>query len=321
MMSEVLETSKKVSEMSRNVRIDREALGRFVRKLLADDIQVPCWDINYHFFDGTEKTVAYFLVLDTINFCFWPPAKMPRWEIEYESKKLSGYYALAASLKQAIESGAPITNAGYLADLSMVELKKILGGQGELQLIQDRQLALNELGNILLKEYEGHAHRLVESAEHSALKLARLIAKKLSSFNDIAEYQGHRVFFYKRAQILTADLYGAFRGKDWGRFTDMDKITAFADYKLPQVLRHLGILHYSSELAQKVDNATLLESGSPEEIEIRANTIRAVELIRRELDQAGKRLRAFEIDWLLWNLGQGNEYRKKPYHKTVTIFY
>jgi len=128
MMSEVLETSKKVSQMSRHVRIDRQALGRFVRKLLADDIQVPRWAPCYHFCDGTEKTVAYLLVLDTINFCFWPPPGKAKWEIEYQSERLSGYYALAASLKRAFESAAPVNNAGYLADLSLDELKQILGG-------------------------------------------------------------------------------------------------------------------------------------------------------------------------------------------------
>jgi hypothetical protein len=321
MMSEFLETSKKVSEMSQNVRIDRQALGRLVRKLFADDIQVPCWDPCYHFCDGTEKTVAYLLVLDTINFCFWPPPGKAKWEIEYQPERLSGYYALAASLKRAVESAVPVNNAGYLADLSLDELEQILGGEGELQLLEHRLKVLNELGQVLLEKYDGNAYRLVEAAENSALKLVRLLAENFSSFDDVAEYQGQKVFFYKRSQILTADLYGAFKGKDWGSFTDMDKITAFADYKLPQVLRHLGIMHYTDFLAQKVDQEIMLESGSPEEIEIRANTIQAVELIRQELAQKGKAFRSFEIDWLLWNLGQNDEFRKKPYHKTLTIFY
>jgi hypothetical protein len=321
MMSEVLETSKKVSEMSKTVRIDRQALGRFVRRLQSEDIQMPSWDTNCHFFDGTEKTVAYFIVLDTINFCFWPPPGKSKWEIDYESKSLSGYYALAASLKRAVESGIPILEAEYLADLSLDQLKYILQGRGEIQLLENRLTALNELGNILINGYEGHAHRLVESAGYSALKLARLLAEKLRSFNDMAEYQGHRVFFHKRAQIIAADLYGAFNGKKWGRFMDMDKVTAFADYKLPQVLRHLGILHYTDALAKKIDQEILIDAGCAEEVEIRANTIQAVELIRRELAQKGKALMSFEIDWLLWNLGQDNKYRKKPYHKTLTIFY
>ena len=101
----------------------------------------------------------------------------------------------------------------------------------------------------------------------------------------------------------------------------MDKLTAFADYKLPQVLRHLGILHYSKPLAQKVDQLVYLKVGSPEEIEIRANTIWAVELIRKQLEGKGKGLRPFEIDWILWNMGQQEDFKVKPYHRTLTIFY
>jgi hypothetical protein len=80
-------------------------------------------------------------------------------------------------------------------------------------------------------------------------------------------------------------------------------------------------LRYEKSLAQKVDHYTLLEAGSPEEVEIRANTIWAVELIRQELLVRGKNLKAMEIDWILWNLGQHDYYRTHPYHRTLTVFY
>jgi hypothetical protein len=246
---------------------------------------------------------------------------MDKWEIEYGSRRLSGYYALAASIKQAVESGVPITRADYLAELSIGKLRKILGGQGRLQLLEDRVQILNELGQLLLREYDGKAHRLVEASGMSAVALARLLAERLSSFRDVAEYMDHEVFFYKRAQIFAGDLYGAFDGKGWGSFTDMGKLTAFADYKLPQVLRHLGILSYTKALAQAVDQKIPLEAGGPEEVEIRASTIWAVELIRRELGRMGTELMAFEIDWILWNMGQAKEFKVRPYHRTVTIFY
>jgi len=77
----------------------------------------------------------------------------------------------------------------------------------------------------------------------------------------------------------------------------------------------------SSSLAYIVDRQTPIVSGAAQEIEIRANTIWAVELIKQELHRMGKNVRAFEIDWLLWNLGQKGDFKKKPYHKTLTIFY
>ena len=320
-MWEVLETAKDVVQKSRQVRVDQEPLVRFSRNLHEAGTEVPPWDHLYHYCDGGKDTVSYLLVLDCINFCFWPLPGNARWEIEYESRTLSGYYALAASLTRALKSGIPITSAEYLAELSKDELKDILAGRGDLQLLDQRLEILRELGKALVQDYNGKAHRMVEAAGNSAITLARLLAEKLASFRDIASYQGRKVFFYKRAQILAADLSGAFDGKAWGSFTDMDKLTSFADYKLPQVLRHLGVLRYAPALARRVDQMELIDPGSPEEVEIRANTLWAIESIRQELEHKGKKLNAYEIDWILWNLGQRQDFKIKPYHRTVTIFY
>lgn len=61
-----------------------------------------------------------------------------------------------------------------------------------------------------------------------------------------------QVFFYKRAQIFAADVYGAFAGRGLGAFTDVDKLSCFADYRVPVVLRHMGIMQYDEALAAKV---------------------------------------------------------------------
>ncbi len=320
-MWEVLKTARKVSEKSKQVHIDEKTLVNFSEKLCSKSIEVPKWDNFYHFFDNTEDTVSYLLVLDSLNFCFWPPSGQSRWELEYRSQRLSGYYGLAAALKRAFESGVQIMKAEYLAQMSVDELKQVLGGHGHLQLMQQRAQILNEVGRVLLARYGGKAHVLVESAAGSAIRLVRLLADNLSSFADTATYGTDRVYFYKRAQIFAADLYGAFAGRKWGGFSDIDRLTAFADYKLPQVLRHLRVFRYDKTLARKVDQQVCLSEGSPEEVEIRANTIWAVELIRQNLARMGRPLKALEVDSILWNLGQAPEYRARPYHRTLTVFY
>lgn len=301
--------------------INKEAIVDFSRRLREGGIEVPPWNRTYHFYEGGQETVSYLLVLDSLNFCFWPASGASRWEITFGSRRLSGYFALAASLTRAIESGIPLTRAEYLAKLSFEKFREILGGRGELQLMGDRVKILNELGHILLEDYRGEASGLVEAAGGSAEKLVGLLVETLPSFRDVAEYLGQRVYFYKRAQIFCADIYGAFEGTGWGQFEDIDRLTAFADYKLPQVLRHLGILHYDDDLAQRIDRMVPLVVGGPEEIEIRANTISAVDMIREELARLGRPLRAFEVDWVLWNLGQHEEFTSRHHHRTVTIFY
>lgn len=320
-MIEVLETCRDVARKTRHVTIDEEALTRFCRHLVAQEVEIPPWDWRHHFRGGEEETVAYLLVLDTLNFCFWPAAGKKRWEIRYGGEGLSGYVGLAACLKKAVEAGIPITHAEYLAHLSMERFRQVLDGDGELQLMERRLEALHELGEGLCRDHRGRVTLLVASAQNSAVRLAKLLAERFCSFRDVAEYGGGRVHFYKRAQIFAADLHGAFGGEGWGAFSDLDQLTAFADYKLPQVLRHIGIFRYSPPLAQGVDDRALIPAGSPEEVEIRACTIVAVDMIRRELRRLGRERRAFEIDWILWNLGQDDEYRARPYHRTVTVFY
>jgi len=320
-MFEVLESAKRISEASNRVKIDGQALVTLVRDWVSKDVKVPVWDNVHHFVGGGADTVSYLLVLDSLNFCFWPAHKKSRWEIQYGPESLSGYLALAASLKRAMESGVPITWADYLAGISPEGLKNIFAGQGDLQLMESRLGILRELGRVLQEDYEGEACGLVEAAEGSAVELVQLLAMQLESFRDVADYKGLQVFFYKRAQIFVADLYGTFQGKEWGAFNDMDQLTAFADYKLPQVLRHLGILQYEKDLARQVDTGILLEPGGLDEVEIRANTIWAVEEIRREMGRRGQDLRAFEIDGILWNMGQQDRYRERPYHKVRTIYY
>ena len=320
-MFEVLETSRIVANKSGLVSIDERAVEDLCKTWVEKGVGAPPWDSFHHFKGAPEDTIAYFLVLDALNFCFWPPPGKPRWEIEYESRRFSGYYALSVSIKRAIGSGIPITKTDFLANITLEDLKRVLRGQGELQLLKERVEILRELGQVLLDEYHGEASRFLEAAENSAMALVYLASEKLPSFRDVAMHGRDEVFFYKRAQILASDLYGAFNGADWGHFIDVDKLTAFADYKLPQVLRHLGVLCYEPDLTQKVDHGTLLESGSIEEVEIRANTIWAVDLIRQELESMGRTFRAFEIDGILWNVGQYEAFKAKPYHRTMSIFY
>lgn len=60
------------------------------------------------------------------------------------------------------------------------------------------------------------------------------------------------MFLYKRAQIFAADVWGAFGGAGLGTFSDLHRLTTFADYRVPVVLRQLGILNYSAQLAAQV---------------------------------------------------------------------
>ena len=153
------------------------------------------------------------------------------------------------------------------------------------------------------------------------MQLVSLLVERFPSFDDAAEFEGRRVVFYKRAQLAVGMLYQAFNGQGWGAFDDFDQLTVYADYKLPQVLRKLGILIYDEALSAQVDRQIPIPAGSRMEVEIRAATVWAGELIRRALLPQAPHLMAAHVDFWLWEASQRKSLNDRPYHRTLTTAY
>jgi len=282
---------------------------------------VPTWKQPWHFFDGGLETVRWVFVLDVLNHCFWPDEDEPLWSVTYRGNEYSGYAGLAASLKRAMESGVPVTNASFLAGLSPGTLREILAGTGEIPLLDARLENLREAGRVLLARWEGDIVNLVASAGRSAVDVVKGVVDSFSSFRDECRYRGRPVYFWKRAQLFAADLHSAFDGRDWGAFEDIERLTAFADYKLPQVLRRFGLIGYHPELARRIERRERLPAGSEEEVEIRAATVWAVEALKKAFERRGAEPTSMRVDGWLWQLGQLEYFRKHPYHRCRTIHY
>jgi hypothetical protein len=152
----------------------------------------------------------------------------------------------------------------------------------------------------------------VQDAGGSAVALASRLAG-WQSFEDISAYDGVRLPFLKRAQIAAADL--ALAGV--AELSDLDRLTMFADNLVPHVLRRDGVLRYTPELAGRIERGELLVHGSPEEVEIRACALHAVELIVAERGD----VYAADVDRLLWQRGQQERYKASPRHRARCTAY
>nr|GEU37922.1 retrovirus-related Pol polyprotein from transposon TNT 1-94 [Tanacetum cinerariifolium] len=135
----------------------------------------------------------------------------------------------------------------------------------------------------------------------SATKLVSTIARHFPGFRDHTVYKGHRVFLYKRDQIFAANVWGAFKGKGFGEFSDVGSIAIFADYIVPAVLQRLGVLRYTSTLANGIQSNKEIGSGIEKEVELRACSISAVEQMRDLIQKrTGKQVLSLELDLWLW---------------------
>jgi hypothetical protein len=306
-----------VMQHAQHVTLDDEALQRLCANFNTH-LRVPEWNSHYHWGDGTTRTANYILLLDALNFSFWDE---PRWHITYQGERLDGYWALAAALKRAIEDGIDVTDARVMAQLDDAQLAHIFRGEHMLPLFPERVTHARAVGQVLLEKFEGQCARLIAVCEFDAPRIAQTIVANFSSFRDETMYHGRLVKIYKRAQIVAADLFGAFGGQAWGALKNLDALTCFADYKLPQILRRWGILRYSDALAQTIDARVEIRAGREEEIEIRAATIVAVERMKEALHARSIMLHSVQIDWALWAAAQGAPPDGKPYHRTRTIYY
>ena len=294
----VLRSTAAVVRQAEDVSIDMDAISATAGRIARSGAAPPAWNTHYHF-TGDERSVASFvLVLDTLNYCFWTE---PRWVFDYEGEILDGYWALASSLKTAILAGRPILDAGYLSRITPDELAELLGGQGRLALMEQRAAGLRELGRLALDRHDGDLAAIVESAGGDAIRLVEIARDCLPSYRDCVEYGGATVWLLKRAQILAADLYGALAGEGLGDLARIDSLTTFADYKIPQILRHFGVMRYSKRSGPEGRwPATAAGRQLDQEVEIRSATIWAVELLRAELLKLGIDRSAVQLDWLLW---------------------
>jgi len=314
----VLRSTLPVVEQAGSVRIDRESVEQLAQRIADREFSPSEWEHDLHWSGEPQETANFILVLDALNFCFWGE---PRWIVTFEGQRYNGYWALAAALTRAMRQGVPLTDAAYLARITEPQLATILAGEGTIPLLPERVANLREVGRVLLASHQGQFARVIVDCHGSAIDLVRRVAAEFSSFNDVATFAGQEVRFYKRAQILASDLAGAFDGQGLGHFHDLDQLTAFADYKVPQVLHQLNVLRYDVTLTKTLSGRIEIPAGHPYELEIRAATLWAVEALRQALARLGFQISPYQLDWMLWQLGQELPAEALPYHRTRTIFY
>jgi len=160
----------------------------------------------------------------------------------------------------------------------------------------------------------------LEKANGDALKLLDTLVSEFPSFYDSSNYKGKEIIFHKRAQLLVSDICQMFK-KQGLVSKNVDQLIACADYKLPQIMRRFGILEYIEKLAKKIDDKVEIQHNSEEEVEIRANTIWAIELMKEEIKKRNPEITSMGIDDHLWLASQEKFADEKPYHRTRTTAY
>ncbi len=311
----VREACAEVAARARSVAIVPDMLARYADALPAGELGAS--PTGFPSVGGDVETLAAFvLALDAINFgSGWFPLLKKR-------PGLSGYRTVEAHLRERFERGG----APSARELRSLDARAVAGLLQQLpleppldELMELFARALRDLGELVTTRAGGSFAGLVEDAGGSAAALVRALCA-MPLYRDVSAYDGLTVPFLKRAQLTVSDLAHALPDS-LGRFRDLAELTIFADNLVPHVLRLDGVLDFAPGLVARIDAEELLAAGSPEEVEIRACAVDAVEQIAARMRAAGRAVTARDLDDWLWRRGGLPRYKARPRHRARCAYY
>jgi hypothetical protein len=316
MLENILETCKQVtaSNNSKHVKINISEIDKLIKNININNqshwlVNAPFDVLNLNI----EDIVNYLLTLHAIGFSFWGN---PKWTIDTEYGTLDGFYAAAYALFNEVKKNKNFLNPNNLQHLSRDELQRILGSSVEIPLFEERYLNLISIGKSINEKMNGNFYLYIKDITDD-IELFNTIINNFDIFNDISPYKGKQIYFYKIAQILVFDILLARQLKEKIE-VDYSHLVGAADYKIPQVLRTLGILEYDKELSKLVDNKIEILHDSSYEIEIRASSIVIINMIYEKLN---RKVCPMVINNSIWLQGQNKTSNIKPYHLSRNKYY
>ena len=313
----VLESVARVVRRARYVTIDEQAVRRWAGGVAHYPFTSSADDEALLFRGSRADCANYVLLADALNFCFWSDEP---WEVEYRGRTWTRTFAMMAGLRRAIDRERAWLSAERWAEATDADVESLFAGTGHIPQPELRRDILRQTGSILHQRFDGQFDAMVEAEGGDARHVAYRLAECFPSFCDVSHYDAEPVAFLKRAQLCAADLHRTWLANGLAGLTNMAALTVFADYRLPQLFRHEGMLRLVDELAGRIERAEVIEAGSLEEIEIRAATVWIGELLCEALRSCGRIVSPWQLDFELWVRAKAPQVTV-PHHRTITPFY
>jgi hypothetical protein len=324
--SPVLDSLRPVIENSRDVHTNVDKIVEVAGWMGYEELPMPEFALPFGVGAGDpNETIDFVLVADSIDTAFTDFSTHQKFQVDFAGQHWSDSEAEFACLKRAMDSGIPILDGRFLAKISRAELDGIFAGNIKMPMLDEKLTVLNQVGALLAEKYNGRFHNFVHACsprlyDHGNGLIERMV-KEFPRFNDVSQFEGHEIKFYKLPQLGIWMLYSTLHKSGKFRLDDPDKMTAFADYIVPVALRLLGITSYSKELEAAINTHQLIPRDSRQEIEIRAHCLYATALLTEEINKVrapGEQVIIPQIDARLWTHYHTTSW---PHHLTQTIMY
>uniref|UniRef100_A0A7E4UYP1 Queuosine 5'-phosphate N-glycosylase/hydrolase n=1 Tax=Panagrellus redivivus TaxID=6233 RepID=A0A7E4UYP1_PANRE len=268
----------------------------------------------------TPEKFNWFFLMDLINFHFFYDNYDP-YVVKLQDKSYVGSMAGAAAINRWLLQHSSRVIAPLFLGLARPEfIKDIFKAENgeDIPLIEERIKMIHEtytnMLNLKTNFYEASLNRKFDPKA-----MVDFLVTNFEHFRDFGQFGSTQIAFHKRAQLLVKDVLTncAADIKQLGFTIKMDYLSVFADYRIPQVLRHYGLIKYTDELNSAIAAGPLTDPTM--EVEIRAITLAACDRLSQIMG-----IPSAELDTLLWKkrrvIGPSLDERY-PFHRYRTTAY
>lgn len=310
MLDKIIKSCKYVANNSKSVKINETNLDKFIGKIKKVETEHWLAFSPYNLLDlPTDTIINFLLVYEAIDFSFWGN---PKWTIDTDNGKEDGSIALLYAILKYVKE----RNTTDFSNITKDEFEELLKGNIEIPLFEERYNIIRNVSKIVNEKMNGNFYMFIKDITID-IELFDVIVNYFSNFKDERIYNNKKIYFYKLAQLLTSDILHIREQKENIK-VDYSYLVGGSDYKIPQVMRGLGILEYSDKLSNIIDNKKEIEVNSEYEVEIRANMLVAIDLIKNKLEN---KVCAIDINDYIWSQGRNKNIELKPYHLTRNTNY
>lgn len=310
MLESIIESCKYVTSNSKHVTINHDKLVSFAGQI--ENIEMKHWlsDSPFELLELPVDTIINFLLIyEAIDFSFWGN---PKWTINTEVGELDGGIALLYALLKYVKENKTTD----FSNITIEEFKIILKGNTEIPLLNERYNIVKEISKIVNDKMKENFYSYIKNITTDT-ELFNIIITNFPCFKDERTYNKRSIKLYKLAQLLTSDILHIRELKE-NINVDYSHLIGCADYKIPQILRGLGLITYSKELACIVDSKQEIEENSIYEVEIRATQLVITNKLKELL---GNKAKSMDINDYLFLQKNNKNIILNPYHLTRTTNY
>jgi hypothetical protein len=324
--SPVLDSLRPVIENSRDVRTHVDRITEVAGWMAYEDLPVPEYALPFGIgAHDVNVAIDFIMTSDAIDTAFTDFSTHVKFQTDYAGQHWSDSDAEFACLKRAMDNGIPVLDGKWMASVTRAELRSIFSGNIEMPMLDEKLEVLHQVGPVLVQKYNGRFSNFIHSCapklyDHGNGMADRLV-KEFPRFNDVSQYDGHEIKFYKLPQLGVWMLYANLHKPYNFQIEDLSTMTAFADYIVPVALRLLRITSYSPTLEHAINTYQLIPRDSTQEIEIRAHCLYATALLSEEINKIRPKDMQIiipQVDARLWTHYHTTFW---PHHLTRTIMY